>query len=166
MCRRDLDSELEACALEQIAQMQTRIIGQERQLQDLAQQQECIADLVQEGKVPPGLRVPPGLPHPSHLLEDTSTAFGSVSESLQLTPRTNDTDELQVPSIEWSAKLESSCEKLKRANDENDENNDENDETRMLGRNRPNRHRASGRARQREKKRILKSEAPPRSETI
>merc|ERR1719310_503861 len=106
MCRRDLDSELETCALDQIAQMQNRIIGQERQLQDLAQQQQqCVADLIHVGKVPPGLRVPPGLPTPSHMLEDTSTAFGSVSESLQLTPRTNDTDELQVPSIEWSAQL-------------------------------------------------------------
>jgi len=193
MCKRDLDCELEACTLKRIAQMQNQITGQERQLQDLAQQQQCLADLVREEKEiselveaeqkiqdalrkkrfqhaeslrnSGGHRAPPGLPYLCRLLEDCSTA--EVSESMGLTPRTNDTDEFQVPSIECSAKLESSCEELKRANDENDENDDENDENaRKLGRNRPHRHRLSGRARQREKKRILKSEAQPRSETI
>ena len=46
MYGRDPVCELEAWALQQIAQMQKQIIEQEKQLQDLTQQQKCIADLV------------------------------------------------------------------------------------------------------------------------
>jgi len=253
MYGRDPVCELEAWALQQIAQMQKQIIEQEKQLQDLTQQQKCIADLVhgekevaelilEEQKIQDALRKK-RLQHAQSLrncggfpciekaeeVQDSHTSFGSFSGSPGLTPRTIDSDELQrtidqqepgldandlmpapakslrpPPGLSRSGDeqcpitstvslhrssvnsahpdgtnscptqlhkltpmLDASGDELKQANDENDENNDENDENHDENTHkRTHQHRRSGRARQREKKRILKAEAAPRSETI